>query len=64
MAILVIFELDGVTEKEADEWGCLIIDACRLEPKVGMELVAVKDTSAFSQSDLRHIRFDAMDWGS
>lgn len=42
-AIRVVFKLDGCTKREVEEWGELIIDACRLDPKVEMELVEVEE---------------------
>lgn len=41
--MLVVFELDGCSVRDGEKWGELIIDACRLEPSVAMELVAVKE---------------------
>lgn len=40
-----MFQLEGCTLREAEEWGELIIDACRLEDKVAMELTEVKETA-------------------
>lgn len=55
MALLVIFELEGATQREAEDWGELIIDACRLEPKIVMELHPVKDIDHISQTTAQDI---------
>lgn len=43
--IRVVFMLDGCSRREAEEWGELIIDACRLDPKIMMELVVVQEVN-------------------
>jgi hypothetical protein len=41
MSIRVTFDLDGCSKQDAERWGELIIDACRLDRKVAMTLVGV-----------------------
>lgn len=52
---LVAFSLNGCSKREAEKWGELIVDACRLDPKVNMEMHAVKDVKQLSQSAAQDI---------
>lgn len=55
MSQLVIFEIDGISLCEAEKWGELIVDACRLDPKAHITLHPVKDVDQLSHSAAQDI---------
>lgn len=44
--IVVTFNIEGCSKRAADDWAELVLDACRLEPRIAMSIAGVDEISS------------------